>query len=1106
MRGGAERRLRTVLLTATALSIAALPAAAQTAQTWNGNTSTDWFVGTNWDSATAPVAGDSATLDVIAPNPTVIDGTAAGYSAVDLNGLNVGFTATGRLTINNGADITITNNLAVIGGDMGGAATSANGAVILDGAGTTFTVTGAPPGGGMIVVGASATGAFTVQNGAQVSTVDSYVGHLQGANGTVTVDNGTWTNSGDSFIGNFGTGIFNLSNGGTVNVGGDTILGSDTGSHGTTNISGAGSVWTTTGSTILSGNVTTPGVGGTATLNVFNGGTYTANGDMYVGLVGSGTVNISSAGQVNTTSGITYLGYSSGSSATVIIDGAGSAWNDTGSGMIVGGNDGSTAGGNATVTVRNGGALNTGDVIIGNDSTNTSRGTVTVTGLGSSWTANNVFVGWNSIGTVNIFDRAILTVNTDLSIGTCNCSSGSVTVSGGSTVTIGNNWTIAEGAGGTGVMTISGSGTSVTATGDLQVASLGIGTLTIDNGASATAASVYVGFGTGSNGTATVSGTGSTLTATGDLTVGDSGTGVLNVRSGAAVTAVNGIIGNNAGSSGTIDVAGAGATATFTGALLIGAGGIGTGALTISDGGVVNVTGNTLNGDSITIGAGSVLNTGNYSATAGVTTSFGLRGTSAGQINAGAGTATLNGTLVVTGHNIARTTYTLVSSSSLGGSTFSAVTYDPLLRNPVLTYTAGDVLLTVDQFYLASLLPAAANANQRNVARALDDGVTAGSTLPTALENIFYLSGDTLLNALSQLSGEPGAGAQQSLLSGAGLFMSSVFDNAFGNPSGASGQGGVSGGALGYVSQPRVSPAAQEAYAAMTPRDRRIPFEQRWSVWASGYGGSARVSGDNGAGSHDTTSRTFGAVAGATWRASADTQLGFALGGAGSNFSVADGFGSGKADAFNAALYGRHAIGAGYVAAALGYSWQDASTDRTVSAGGTTEQLHASFRPQALTMRLEGGRRFSIAAFGATPYAAVQTTTMFMPSYGETATAGAGAFALSYASRTVTATRGEFGARFDKAVQLGGRPLTLKAKVAWAHDWNNDSAATATFQQLPGATFTVNGARPASDSALLSLGADAALGSGWRAGASFDGEFSRTTASYSGKGSLRYAW
>ncbi|WP_163312753.1 autotransporter domain-containing protein, partial [Klebsiella aerogenes] len=82
---------------------------------------------------------------------------------------------------------------------------------------------------------------------------------------------------------------------------------------------------------------------------------------------------------------------------------------------------------------------------------------------------------------------------------------------------------------------------------------------------------------------------------------------------------------------------------------------------------------------------------------------------------------------------------------------------------------------------------------------------------------------------------------------------------------------------------------------------------------------------------------------------------------------------------FNAALYGRHALGAGYVAAALGYSWQDASTDRSISAGGATDMLHGSFQPQALTGRLEGGWRLTTAASGLTPYAALQATALFMP-------------------------------------------------------------------------------------------------------------------------------
>jgi uncharacterized protein with beta-barrel porin domain len=228
-----------------------------------------------------------------------------------------------------------------------------------------------------------------------------------------------------------------------------------------------------------------------------------------------------------------------------------------------------------------------------------------------------------------------------------------------------------------------------------------------------------------------------------------------------------------------------------------------------------------------------------------------------------------------------------------------------------------------------------------------------------------------------------------------------------------------------------------------------------------------------------------------------DTQIGFALGGAGTNFSLDAGRGNGRADVFNAAAYAKQYFGPAYVAGLLGYSWQDTTTDRTVSILGT-DKLHAAFKAQALAARLEGGWRYAApvmgTTMGVTPYAALQTTTFYLPS------------ALNYAAQAVTATRGELGARFDKAMLVRDGLFTLKAKTAWAHDWNTDRTATATFQALPGATFITNGAQPAANAALISLGGEMGWRNGWIMAASFDGEFSRTTAGYAGKGSVRYAW
>ena len=84
--------------------------------------------------------------------------------------------------------------------------------------------------------------------------------------------------------------------------------------------------------------------------------------------------------------------------------------------------------------------------------------------------------------------------------------------------------------------------------------------------------------------------------------------------------------------------------------------------------------------------------------------------------------------------------------------------------------------------------------------------------------------------------------------------------------------------------------------------------------------------------------------------------------------------------------------------------------------------------------------------------------------------------------------------------------LSFRGRLAWAHDWVSDPSLTPLFQTLPGASFVVNGARQASDSALTTVSAGMKWMNGWSAAASFEGEFSEVTSSYAGKGVVRYAW
>jgi uncharacterized protein with beta-barrel porin domain len=84
--------------------------------------------------------------------------------------------------------------------------------------------------------------------------------------------------------------------------------------------------------------------------------------------------------------------------------------------------------------------------------------------------------------------------------------------------------------------------------------------------------------------------------------------------------------------------------------------------------------------------------------------------------------------------------------------------------------------------------------------------------------------------------------------------------------------------------------------------------------------------------------------------------------------------------------------------------------------------------------------------------------------------------------------------------------LTLKGRVAWAHDWISAPSILPTFQSLPGASFIVTGAAPPKDLLLTSAGFDLRVTSGVNLLTKFDGEFGNHSQMYSGTATLRYTW
>ena len=477
------------------------------------------------------------------------------------------------------------------------------------------------------------------------------------------------------------------------------------------------------------------------------------------------------------------------------------------------------------------------------------------------------------------------------------------------------------------------------------------------------------------------------------------------------------------------------------------------------------------------------------------------------------GTATPNGAgvsaIYAPGSYISRR-YIILTATGGVTDTFGSLVNTNLPPNftPSLSYDPNNAYLNLTlNFTPPPPAPTAPNfgngltRNQAGVANALIRSFNTAGGIPLAF-------GALTPQGLTQVSGEGAASTQQTTFTAMGQFASMLTDPSLGERGTNTSHGGATSyaevDALAYASKRKGrNPSEQDAYAAMVRKaPPRVSFERRWSVWGAGYGGTQSTDGNAATGTAQTNSRVYGGAAGFDYRLTPDTLVGFALGGAGTRYNLANALGGGSSEMFQAGIYGRHTIGAAYLAGSLAYGWQDFTTERNVF----LNQYRANFDANALTGRLEGGYRFAYGANGITPYAAGQFTTFWLPNYAEQVVAGTNLFALSYQERDVTASRSELGLRGDTSFAIQDAVVTLRGRAAWTHNFNTDRSVSTIFQTLPASGFIVNGAAQAHDAALVTASATTRWLNGFSVAATFEGEFSRVTDSYAGKAIVRYQW
>lgn len=339
-------------------------------------------------------------------------------------------------------------------------------------------------------------GTLTIQDGGTVINDAGFIGNGATEQGHVTVSGhdgsgnaSTWTNNGDLAVGQDGKGTLIIQNGGVVNNGWGYI-GAGTGSQGDVTVSGRD----------INGHAST----------------WTNTSQLFVGDAGTGTLNIQNGGVVN--SGWATIGNSGGTGSVIVsgrdVNGNASTWNNTNP-IYIGGN------GTGTLTILDGGVVNSGQGLIGNSS---GANSVTVSGrdingYASTWNAaNNIYVGFSGNGTLTVADGG--------AVGTISSGGGAASIY------------IGYYGGSQGTVTVSsstGNISSLTATDRIDVGYSGTGTMTVGKGGFASVGSdVYIASNNMSNGTLHLNGdaSGRGVIETGSVIKGAGTTATLDLNGG----------------------------------------------------------------------------------------------------------------------------------------------------------------------------------------------------------------------------------------------------------------------------------------------------------------------------------------------------------------------------------------------------------------------------------------------------------------------------------------------------------------------------------------------------------------------------------------------
>jgi autotransporter-associated beta strand protein/T5SS/PEP-CTERM-associated repeat protein len=1044
----------------------------------------------------------------------------------------------GTLAVVNGGGLQINGNLGI-------ASTMA-----ISGAGSTVTVVDDTFVGGPAALATLAISNGGTLNSQRVAVID---GFFDTASVTVTGPGSTWNVGTDGLlVGDVGTGLLSISSGGRVNVSAAGVgIGDQGPGTSAVTVTGSGSALTTAG--LLTLGETGVAIG---TLTAADGGVVSAAGGMTIGA--SSTLNLGTGGLSGAI--VTPAIVNDGAIVANFTDTLTVAADISGTGTL------SKAGPGILILTGNnsfsGGTTVTGGLINFSTAANLGSGTVTLNGGGLQWASGNTTdmsaqiaigaggatfdTGGNNVsfsgalsgaggitkagnGTLTLaavntyvggttINGGALAVVSDSSLG---AAGGGLTfgggtlqllgaftsarpvalnVAGGTIDTNGSNATLSGAIGGAGGLTKAGAGTLA-----LSGASTYGGTTNVNAGvlqaAATNAFSAASTFSVGSGATLDLNGLNQTiggLAGSGSVTLGAA---LLTAGANNANTTFSGTIGGTGGftkaGTGMLNLTG---TNTYSGPTNVNAGtllvnGSLAGGVTVNSGGTLGGTGRvgTLVSNGGTIAPGNSIGTltvsGNFTQNGGI---YQVETNAAGQsdrLNV-TGIATLNGgtvqVLPQSGTYARNTTYTILNAAGGVSGAYSGVTSNFAFLVPSLTYDANNVYLLL--FQSASAFAAGAQtANQYAVGTVLDQvNATATGDLDTVLNALSGLSTQQGPAALNAISGQQYADFGTTNVQGAALFMNTVGQ-----------QMALARGAAGGGQRQALAQACEvEACDGTSP----------WSVWASAIGGLGSVAGN---GNSSTLTYNFGgAAAGIDYRLDPRFLVGLGAGYAAGNQWVDSFMGRGWTDTVSVIGYGSFTQGGFYADALAGYAYSGNQMQRQIQFPGLQRTANGSTGANQFLGQIETGYRIGLyapAAASITPFARLQGSTVTQNAFSEW---GAGSIGLNVAQQTTNSLRTVFGADLAGVIPLSSeRSLALDLRLGWLHEYaDTGRPITAAFAGAPSNAFTVYGATPQRDAAVIGFSAGTTIAEATRLYLRYDGEISTGASNHTLNLGLRISW